>query len=147
MPTLRAESGNGPTRTNLQKKPRKLQEKNRKIQKHEGLKNTNIEQMKNLIGKILQENIDENDDLNKDQQQIGWKRILQAKVATSFQNWIQTQLNSIISQKATVRLIFAIIKQWQQASVYRNKNMNHDTKTSTKDQIEENEKNWYTYTT
>jgi formyltetrahydrofolate synthetase len=81
-----------------------------KIQKHAGLKNTNIEQMKNFIGKILQENIDEDNDLNKDQKQIGWKRILQAKAARSYQKWIQTQLNRIISQKATENLIFDIIE-------------------------------------
>jgi hypothetical protein len=136
---LRAESGNGPTRTNLQKKPKKLQGKNRKIQKHAGLKK-NIEQMKNLNGKILQENINEDDALNKDQKIIGWKRILQAKVATSFQKWIQTHLNRIISQKATENLIFAIIQQYHQAWKFRNKSIKHDTMTSIKDRTEENEK-------
>jgi hypothetical protein len=95
------------------KNPENYTEKIEKIQKHAGLKNTNIKQMKNLIGKISQENNNEDNDLNKDQKQIRWKRILQAKVATSFQKWIQTQLNRIISQKATENLIFAIIEQWQ----------------------------------
>jgi hypothetical protein len=122
------------------KNPEKYKEKIEKIQKHAGLKNTNTEQMKNLIGKILQENIDEDDDLNKDQKLIGWKRILQAKVGTSFQKWIQTQLNRIISQKATENLIFAIIEQWHQAWKFRNKSIKHDTMTSIKDRTEENEK-------
>jgi hypothetical protein len=115
------------------KKPENYTEKIEKIQKHAGLKNTKIEKMKTLIGKILQENIDKDDDLNKDQKIIGWKGILQAKVATSFQKWIQTQLNRIISQKATENLIFAIIEQWHQAWKFRNKSIKHNTMTSTKD--------------
>jgi hypothetical protein len=42
--------------------------------------------MKNFIEKIT---IDEEDEHSKDQILIGWKRILQAKVATTFQKWIQ----------------------------------------------------------
>jgi hypothetical protein len=76
-PTLRTKSGNGPTRLLIcRKNPENYRNKIEKIQKHAGLKNTNVEQMKTLIGKILQENIDEEDEHNQDQKQIGWKRIL-----------------------------------------------------------------------